>query len=281
MIKIKHMIEWVDEHRFTIGNVNFKAIDFGLENQESRLGEFVFEKPTWMVRRYEQLIKILRPKKIFELGIWKGGSCVFFQKLAEAEKLVAIDISEARISVLDQYIKENGLSNSLRPLYGVNQADREHLRKIVLQEFADGKIDLVIDDASHFLEETRHSFNVLFPFVRPGGVYVIEDWAWAHALVGDHTDDRPGLYPEREPLTKLIFEIVLACPSTHPFIEKIEIDRNSATIWRGEADIDPLSFDIAQCCLARGRALISRKMTFKKIAHNIRNVALSVIRKGK
>jgi len=268
------MIEWVDKHRFTIGNVNFNAIDFGAENQESRLEEFIFEKPAWMVRRYEQLVEFLKPKKILELGIWKGGSCVFFHKLAEAEKLVAIDLSEARISVLDQYIEMNGLSNALKPLYGVDQADREHLRKIALHEFADGKIDLVIDDASHFLEETRHSFNALFPFVRPGGVYVIEDWAWAHAKVADRPDDAPGLYPGREPLTQLIFEIVLACPSTYPFIEKIEIDRNSATVWRGEADIDPLNFDIARCCLARGRALISRGSTLKNIAHNIKNVVL-------
>ena len=48
----------------------------------------------------------------------------------------------------------------------------------------------------------------------------------------------------------------MACPSTYPLIEKIEIDRNSATIWRGEAEIDADGFDITNCFFPRGRDLI-------------------------
>jgi predicted methyltransferase len=38
----------------------------------------------------------------------------------------------------------------------------------------DQLLDLVVDDTSH-LGPTRASFNTLFPRLRPGGVYVIED----------------------------------------------------------------------------------------------------------
>ena len=37
-------------------------------------------------------------------------------------------------------------------------------------------LDLVIDDASHLYGPTMASFEVLFPRLRPGGLYVIEDW---------------------------------------------------------------------------------------------------------
>ena len=86
---------------------------------------------------------------------------------------------------------------------------------------------------------------------------MIEGWPWAHAPVGQ-TDDAPLLYPEREPMTKLIFEIVLACPSTRDLIAEVVIDKNSATVWRGEGQLDSTAFDIAQCSLARGRKLIAK-----------------------
>jgi demethylmacrocin O-methyltransferase len=38
-----------------------------------------------------------------------------------------------------------------------------------------GPLDIVIDDGSHFSPDVISSFHALFPFVRPGGLYVIED----------------------------------------------------------------------------------------------------------
>jgi SAM-dependent methyltransferase len=253
-------INWTSKNCFTLEDVNFKAIKFGLPGVDSTLEEFIFQKPSWMVERYGRLICELEPKRIFELGIWKGGSSVFFHKIAEAEKLITIDISEDRIAALDDYIRLNDLKSSLKPMYGIDQSDIGLLRQIVSEEFDGGELDLVVDDASHYLDETRNSFNAIFPFVRPGGVYVIEDWPWAHGSV-DLPDDTQGFYPEREPLTKLVFELILACASTNAYIEKMEVDRNSVTVWRGEGSIEAEGFDIAQCCLARGRDLIGNGTT--------------------
>lgn len=250
------MIEWTGKNRFQVGDTRFKCLGLGLGDPVSTLDEFVFQKPEWMVRRYEKLIQGLQPKQIFELGIWRGGSCVFFHELCNASKLVTVDLSEDRIAAVDQYIEKFSLQESLVPLYGVNQADIPLLRGIASDHFTSPGIDLVIDDASHFLDESRASFNALFPLVRPGGAYVIEDWPWAHGAA-DLPDDTEGFYPDKVPLTKLIFEIVLACPSTDGYISKIEIDENSATIWRGAAEIPPEDFAVERCCLKRGRELIA------------------------
>lgn len=249
------MITWKDKNHFSIDGINFKSIDLGFGDEPSTLEEFIFQKPPWMVRRYAALLEKLSPKTIFELGIWRGGSCVFFQRLAHAKKLVAIELSEERVSALDEYIRINSLEEVLKPFYGVNQTDRARLQEIVNTEFEDRSLDLVIDDASHFLDETRDTFNALFPYVSPGGAYIIEDWSWAHDAF-DKPDDSATFFPGREPLTKLIFELILACPSAPGMIEKIEVDRNSTTVWRGDADIDSKNFDISRCYLARGRNLI-------------------------
>jgi hypothetical protein len=248
------MIDWHSEHSFSLDGLRFKITNLGAI--PSSIDVFTFQKPAWMVKRYAALIDLLQPKNIFELGISAGGSCVFFQRLARAKKLITIDISTDRITAVDEYIRLNNLAGTLKPFYGIDQSNIGLLRQMVATEFGGEPLDLVIDDASHFLAETRQSFNALFPHVRPHGVYVIEDWSWAHANL-QSADDTPGFWPEREPLTKLIFEIVMACPSTLGLIEKIEIDRNSATIWRGANDIVAEGFDISKMCLARGRALVS------------------------
>jgi hypothetical protein len=124
-------------------------------------------------------------------------------------------------------------------------------------EFGSTPLDLVIDDASHFVDETRTAFNTLFPHLRPGGAYVIEDWAWAH----DPVEDPQGavdLYPEREPLSRLVFELILAAGSTRGIIQHIEIDRHRVTAYRGDRVIQTTGFDISQLCLQRGKAMLAQ-----------------------
>jgi hypothetical protein len=249
------MVRWIDEKRFSVSGVNFRVASGGEGYIIPTRDEFVVFKDPWMINRYEKLISKVNPKNIFELGIQRGGSCVLFHKLANAEKLIAIELDHNRLEVVDDYISQNQISESLRLFYGVNQADKGMLKKILSSELGTEQLDLVIDDASHFLDETRDSFNILFPRLRNGGAYVIEDWPWAHGRI-DQADDVKLFWPEREPMTKLIFELILACPSTVDLIEEIVIDKNSATIWRGKGSIDGNDFDVRKCSLARGRQLI-------------------------
>lgn len=43
--------------------------------------------------------------------------------------------------------------------------------------------DIIIDDASHFVDHQIFSFNVLFPYLKSGGIYIIED---LHTSLHDH-----------------------------------------------------------------------------------------------
>jgi hypothetical protein len=62
----------------------------------------------------------------------------------------------------------------------VDQSDRSVVPRIIDEEFGSTPLDLVTDDASHLLDLTRASFEMLFPRLRPGGTYIIEDWNWEH-----------------------------------------------------------------------------------------------------
>jgi hypothetical protein len=128
-------------------------------------------------------------------------------------------------------------------------------------------LDLVIDDASHLLGPTRSSFNVLFPLLRPGGVYVIEDWSVDLSIEREMSQDPEvanrvrleiAKHPELEdvvPLTRLLFEIVLASAYTD-FIEAMEIRPAWLSVTRG-AESTPGDFDVRRCSLSMGQRLLS------------------------
>ena len=113
---------------------------------------------------------------MLEMGIYQGGSAALAMLTAEPARLVAFDISDP-LEALETFRTERGLSDRLRTHYGLDQSDRARLSQMLDDEFGETPIDLIIDDASHLHDETVASFEVAFPRLRPGGEFVIEDWA--------------------------------------------------------------------------------------------------------
>jgi len=74
----------------------------------------------------------------------------------------------------------------LRAVQG-DQNDSGLLNKIGRQP---GPFDIIIDDGSHVNEHVKTSFRSLFPYVRPGGLYVVEDLQTAYwpGYGGNDTD---------------------------------------------------------------------------------------------
>ncbi|WP_421862308.1 class I SAM-dependent methyltransferase [Parvibaculum sp.] len=203
----------------------------------------VLGKTREMVDTYMDLLAGFPAQHIFELGIFRGGSTAFFNELLRPAKLVAIDFMKKPKRGFRDYMNTGANAGSIRPYFGVDQADTQRLQEICDEELGDVPLDLVIDDASHMLEETRTSFNFLFPKLRPGGLYIIEDWGWAH--VPDATGAFEKMVGERAPLSNLIIEIMLASTRKPLLFPEIRVFSTSVIIRRGECDIDP-DFDISQ-----------------------------------
>jgi Methyltransferase domain len=101
--------------------------------------------------------------KMLEIGVSKGGSLGLWRKFLGDEALIfGIDIDPDCAAY-------DGESASVR--IG-SQDDPQFLRSIVSEM---GGIDVVLDDGSHVSSHQRTSFNVLFPFLSEGGLYIIED----------------------------------------------------------------------------------------------------------
>jgi SAM-dependent methyltransferase len=253
------MLTWDNDERFALGGAIFHTLAPGavMHSAQPGEGEFAIFKTRSLVERYVDLVAEIRPQRLFELGVSMGGSTSFFAELARPQKLVAVD-RKPREEVMERIharAAKRGLADVVRTFGDVDQADRARLAEVAMEQFDGGPLDLVVDDCSHLYEPTRASFNELFPRLRPGGAYVIEDWVWAHTpLDSEHPE---GLLPNEVPLTRLVFEIQLAIPAVPGLITEVSIDAEAAVIKRGDAEVAPADFDIASCSHPRGQALLA------------------------
>ena len=249
---------------FRIGDVEF-VCGYSPESTSRR---FFIVKPHELVERYRQLCAgTWKHAVIVELGIAEGGSTALLALLAEPAKLIAVDIEPQLLGALAQFIDECQLSGVVRPYYGVDQADRARLAQVVDRERGGELLDLVIDDASHEFSLTRASFEVLFPRLRPGGMYVIEDWNAAHTMRDavrrfladtsnpDYEEHRRAFQearvvaeaqPDKEvPLSRLAVELLLTAASLGDAVASVSVDRYWLTVQRGPAPLDPDSFRLS------------------------------------
>lgn len=193
---------------FEFGGVTFVAdIRPGPERGRSTDDEFIIVKTPSFIRFYESLQK-RSPKTILEFGIFEGGSMVLFERLYEPTKIVGIDIRPP-IPALEKYRESRPY---MRTYYGLSQ-DSPALDDVLTEQFPDG-IDLIVDDASHLYEPAKRSLEIAFPHLNPGGLYVIEDWAWSHAP--DQQDPNHPWY-RRKALTNLVLELVVNLPRSTQF----------------------------------------------------------------
>jgi SAM-dependent methyltransferase len=121
------------------------------------------------LRNYEEHFQSLHDKdvKLLELGVFKGGSLLLWRDYFPRGTIVGLDLN--RVDLADE-------SGRIR-LYQGGQEDTDLLDRIAHESAPEG-FDIIIDDCSHIGELTRLSFWHLFNnHLKPGGVYVIEDWA--------------------------------------------------------------------------------------------------------
>jgi hypothetical protein len=242
-------VSWPEEDVLEVDGVTFVSRPV-TDRFTSSNDRFCLVKRPPLIAAYLDLLDDLRPTAIVEIGVYQGGSCALMALVSHPRVLVAVELSEKRIPALDSLIADRGLSERVHVHHGVDQADAATLRRVVGQHLGSRQLDLVIDDASHLVTPSRVTFNTLFPLVRPGGIYIVEDWSWAHIGYGIAR-------PDETPLTQLIFEITMALPSRPGLIAELRINRDWAMVVRGDAELDAGDFDVSACYSDRGRALLA------------------------
>lgn len=223
-------IDWRDDH-FELAGYTFRLQHQFTERTSS--AAFLFYKHRAQIEQFERFFTEsgFRPRSVLELGIWDGGSAAFWTETLDLTRYAAIDLQTRGDSeYFRQWLKERGRGR-VKTHWGVSQTDGK-LRAVVAN--LGGPLDLVLDDCSHQFAKTLDSFNLLFPLVRPGGWYVIEDWAWALQPEFQSKDHPWGVHPALHPLTHRIVELSGSRPDVVPsvrvFPEFIAVERGHANL---------------------------------------------------
>jgi hypothetical protein len=98
------------------------------------------------------------------------------------------------------------------------------------------------------------TFNCLFPYLRRGGVYVVEDWAWAHRGHPLVDVDFQGV----PPLSVFVCELVLAAANRPKIISGVDIDHHWTVVRRADATDRRGVFDVAKMLGPVGREMVDR-----------------------
>jgi len=113
---------------------------------------------------YEHIFFPLKdtPIKIFEIGIWMGGSLNLWQDYFPYATIYGIDI-----------VDKSELNTEKIKTFVADQANREQLQSFVDKYGSD--FDIILDDGGHTMEQQQISLGYLFKHVKGGGYYIIED----------------------------------------------------------------------------------------------------------
>jgi SAM-dependent methyltransferase len=249
-----HEPEWLADNLMRVDGVEF-YLTVGLDELHSHASQrnhFLLGKNRQMIDDVLALRQRERIDRILDVGIFKGGSTALYAKLFEPSKLVAIEYTAEPVAALTAFIEDNALADRLIPFYGTDQSDAAAMSGILGAQFPARDIDLVVDDASHFYFESRATLNLALPYLRPDGLYVIEDWGWAH-WPGDVWQKGRAIPLAKPALSNLLTEVTMLCASRPDIVSSVSITPNSAVLRRGPAAIEPQGFDIGNHYLCRDR----------------------------
>lgn len=121
-------------------------------------------------QHYQNHLKRLKYKKIklLEIGVggysnpYRGGSSLgMWKKYFPFAKIYAIDIHDK------SFFQEDRIN-----IFQGSQVDEGFLENVVRKS---GALDVIIDDGSHMNDHVIRSFQFLFPKLKDGGIYIIED----------------------------------------------------------------------------------------------------------
>ncbi len=113
---------------------------------------------------YERFLSPLRNSsaKILEIGVLNGASLAVWEAYFPNGAIIGADINTAT-------------KRFARGQVAIEIIDQSNIEQLVQLGVKHGPFDVIIEDGSHFWEHQLTSLKTMFPFVKNGGIYIVED----------------------------------------------------------------------------------------------------------
>jgi hypothetical protein len=170
--KIKRMLMPKAEPKLDVYFLESAKKDEVAATHSGGLADVFFSPKTHLVHKWLHYLEIYerhfspyrgRELNFLEIGVFKGGSLEMWRKyFGEKAQICGIDVNPECAAFESPGTKVRIGS----------QADPEFLKRVVAEV---GTPDIILDDGSHVAEHQEVSFRTLFPVLKEGGLYVIED----------------------------------------------------------------------------------------------------------
>jgi len=149
-----------------------KSLDeIGIEQQTDRASVFTrtYAKPHGYCAHYDRLFSPLRadPVKLLEIGVGGGEGIRMWQEYFFNGKIFGVDNNPDAAKV-------KGTT------FVLGDQSSEVFWQCFIADYG-SDWDVVIDDGSHFANHVIAAFKCLWPHVKPGGFYAIEDLGVAYS----------------------------------------------------------------------------------------------------
>lgn len=131
-----------------------------------------------------------KPVNLLELGY---GGYHYAQRGGESARMWLDYFAQGKVTSIDVYDKTPFKHERFKFFKG-SQIDANFLNDVISER---GVFDIIIDDASHINELTIKTFEILFPTLKKGGIYVVEDCETSYweEIATDGTDFKGSRNP--------------------------------------------------------------------------------------
>lgn len=159
-------------------------------------------------------------KKVVEIGVYHGASVKMWETYFTNAKILGLDI-------LSSYFQEKVFSDRVK-LAVCDSTNPEQLTRTMCENhFEPNSVDLIIDDGSHRVSEQVKNIGLLWTYVKPGGLYILEDMHTAvPLLIGRHAHiPHDGGYLDASPTTdQRLLGTMYGYPDLFPGVPLQEIE---------------------------------------------------------
>jgi hypothetical protein len=114
------------------------------------------------------------PITLLEIGIWEGAGLRMWRDYFPNALIIGIDKTDRNIHIPRVIIRIQDQTDDINQIASQAQG-----------------FDIVIDDASHHSSKTIQTFRNIYPHLKPGGYYIVEDICTSYYAYHNGTEHNP------------------------------------------------------------------------------------------